>query len=126
VPYAGWADTAEPPKAVCFDLHGTLLDDTNRLVAIRRTCSEIATAWPGLDPAGLLEANSQVWQTYWPSVEEQWTLGVLDGAAVSLEAWRRALRACGCDDDSVAHRASDIHRRLASVGRGPVTFDTGS
>jgi putative hydrolase of the HAD superfamily len=44
-------------------------------------------------------------------VEDRWTLGRLDGATVSLEAWRRALRACGCDDDSLARRARDTHWR---------------
>lgn len=59
----------------------------------------------------LLEASNKVWRTYWPEVQDRWTLGALDGETVRLEAWRRALRACGCDDDSLARLASEAHRR---------------
>src|SRR5206468_3683047 len=62
--------------------------------------------------AQLLEANGEAWRKYWPEVEEAWTLGALSGAAVNLEVWSRALRACGDDDESLARLASDTHRRL--------------
>src|SRR4051812_44153104 len=101
----------QPVRALCFDLDGTLLDGSGFPEAIRRTCAELAAARPGLDAVRLLEANGEVWRAYWPGVEDKWTLGVLDGATVGLEAWRRALRTCGCDDDSLAHLARDTHRR---------------
>ena len=92
----------KPGKALFVDLNGTLLDGSRIREAIRRTCGEIAAARPGLDALRSLEANTAVWRAYWPAVEDRWTLGGLDGATVSLEAWRRALCACGCDDDSLA------------------------
>lgn len=98
----------KPVQAVFFDLDDTLRDGSGSHEAIVRTCSEIA-ARAGLDPARLLEANSEVWQRYWPEVEDKWTLGVLDGDAVTLEAWRRTLLACGRDDQSLARLGRETH-----------------
>lgn len=41
--------------------------------------------------------------------EGKWNLGVLSGSDITLEAWRRALVACGCEDESVAQFARKIH-----------------
>lgn len=101
----------EAAKALFFDLNGTLLDGSEHQEAVRRTCVDVAAAQPGLDAARLLVANSEVWRKYWPDVEDRWTLGVLDGATVSFEGWRRTLRACGFDDDSLARLARDALRR---------------
>ena len=101
----------EAAKALFFDLNGTLVDLSGHQEAIRRTCDEVAAARTGLDAARLLEANNEVWRAYWPEVEARWTLGVLNGATVSFEGWRRTLRACGCDDDSLARLATDTLRR---------------
>src|SRR3990170_8092397 len=98
-------------EALFFDLNETLLDGSGSREAIIRTCREIATAQPGLDPTRLLEANSEVWQAYQPAVEEKWTLGLLDGEAVSLEAWRRTPRACGCNHRAFARLATQKHRQ---------------
>ncbi len=99
--------------AVCFDLDGTLLDGSGTRQTILRTCSDLAAAQADLDADRLLKANRQVWQAYWPEVQDRWTLGVLDGASVTLEAWSRTLRACWCADPSVAHLALQTHRRHA-------------
>lgn len=98
-----------PVQAVFFDLDDTLRDGSGSQEAIVRTCRQIASARPGLDATRLLEANSEVWQRYWPEVEDKWTLGVLSSNAVSLEAWRRTLRACGSDDESLAQLARETH-----------------
>jgi|SRR3990172_2563967 len=96
-------------KALFFDLDETLLDGRGKREAILRTCSKIAGSRPGLDATRLLQANTEVWQCYWPEVEDKWTLGTLEGKTVSLEAWRRTLRACGCQDEVVAQLARDTH-----------------
>jgi HAD superfamily hydrolase (TIGR01549 family) len=98
-------------KALFFDLFGTLADTGGGGEAIRWTCSEVAAALPGIDSDQLAKANADVWRDYWPQVEERWTLGALDGAAVSLEAWTRALRACGCKDEALARLVRDTHMR---------------
>ena len=103
----------KPVRALFFDLDATLLDGSGLQESIVRTCGKIAASQPGLDAARLLAANSEVWQRYWPEVEDKWTLGALDGASVSLEAWRRTLRACGCNEESVARLASQTHRQHA-------------
>jgi len=61
----------------------------------------------------LLQANGEVWRLYWPEVEDEWTLGGLDGTSVSREAWRRTLASCGCDDESLAGLAQETHGRHA-------------
>jgi putative hydrolase of the HAD superfamily len=98
-----------PGRAIFFDLDGTLLDGNGLRESIARTCTGIAAGQPGLDAARLVEANGKAWQSYWPEVEAKWMLGALDGASVSLEVWRRTLRACGCDDESVARLALQTH-----------------
>jgi putative hydrolase of the HAD superfamily len=98
-------------QALFFDLNGTLLDGRGDQDAILPTCRSIAAAQPGLDADRLLVANGEVWERYWPEVVDKWTLGVLDGNTVSLEAWRRTLRACGCNDDSIARRARETYSR---------------
>jgi putative hydrolase of the HAD superfamily len=99
------------PAALFIDLNGTLLDVSLLHDAVARTCAEIAARESGLDAAHLLESNRQVWQAYWPEVERGWTLGQLEDGAVGLEAWKRALRACGRDDDGVARAARETHKR---------------
>lgn len=102
----------KPIQALFFDLDGTLLDGSFYQESIVQTCAQIAASHPGLDPGRLVEANSTVWQEYWPEIEDKWTLGDLDGASASLEAWRRTLRACGCDDESTATFALETHSQL--------------
>ena len=99
-----------PPRALFLDLDETLLD-RRYPVAIVRTCEQLARLHPQLSAARLREANSVVWNAYWPEVEGRWILGSVDGAAVSREAWRRALRACGVADECVVERAARIYRR---------------
>jgi HAD superfamily hydrolase (TIGR01549 family) len=100
-------------RAICFDLDGTLLDGSGFRQTIARSCSEIASRWPGLAPDRLLRANGEVWAAYWPQVEGMWTLGVFDGATVSLEAWHRTLRACGVDNEEIGRFALETHSRHA-------------
>jgi HAD superfamily hydrolase (TIGR01549 family) len=102
----------KPVRALLFDLDDTLLDGSRFQASIVRTCEMIAANQPGLDAARVLEANAQIWPGYWQEVEERWTLGALDTASVSLEAWRLTLGACGCGDESLARRASQIQRQL--------------
>jgi HAD superfamily hydrolase (TIGR01549 family) len=106
----------ETVEALSFDLDGTLLDGAPWRDVINRTCDEIAAAHPGLEAGRLVEANAAVWDSYWPQVEDQWTLGSLDGRAVTLEAWRRTLQACGLDDESTVLRATETYLRNRRAG----------
>lgn len=98
-------------EALFFDFDGTLLDGSGQREAIVSTCRDIASAHPELDPDRLIAANTQVWSRYWPTVAERWTLGSLDGATLSTEAWRKTLSACGCNDPAVARAARETHER---------------
>ena len=98
-------------RLLSFDLDGTLLDGGGSREAILSTCKLLATK-TDVDAAKLLKANSQVWQNYWPEVEGMWTLGAMSGAAVSQEAWRRTLLACGCNE-SLARLAVEAHKQKA-------------
>jgi putative hydrolase of the HAD superfamily len=99
-------------RALLLDLDDTLLDPAGARDAVARACDLIAVDHPALDAARLLDANTAVWRDYWPQVEQHWPLGALTGAAVSLEAWRRTLHACGVGDGALALRAADTHWRL--------------
>jgi putative hydrolase of the HAD superfamily len=101
-------------RAVFFDFDGTLGDGTPYARAIASACEAIANCCEGLAPEALLAANTTAFSAYWPTVEQQWTLGQIDTSAVSLEAWRRALRICGLQDESLVSFAFETHMRLAS------------
>jgi putative hydrolase of the HAD superfamily len=88
------------PRALFFDLDATLLDGDPFDQAIVRTCDLLASRLK-LNGQQLKEANDEAWNDYWPGVEKDWTLGVLSGADVSREAWRRTLTACGCEDEAL-------------------------
>jgi putative hydrolase of the HAD superfamily len=99
-----------PYRALCLDLDDTLLDGSQYGLSVERTCRQIASINPALDAARLLAANGEVWRTYGPEMESRWNLEASDGASLVLEAWRRTLRACGCDDESLARQALQLHR----------------
>lgn len=101
-------------QALFLDLDETLLDGSRFQESIVATCERIAARRPGLAAGRLLEANGEIFQDYWPQVENEWTLGNLDGASVTFETWRRTLRACGYDDESLARLATQIHLQLMS------------
>ena len=90
-----------PPRAVCFDLDDTLLDGRAIADVLADTCAVVA-ATCGIDAVDLRAANRQAWNAHWPEVEDGWMLGTLESTEVSFEIWRRALRACGVEDDAVA------------------------
>jgi HAD superfamily hydrolase (TIGR01549 family) len=87
-------------QAIFFDLDATLVDGGSGK-AVAKTCGGIAIRL-GLEPAKVLAANTRAWEAYWPEVEPMWTVGSMSGTAVTLEAWRRTLAACGCNDESLA------------------------
>lgn len=103
------------PRAIVFDLDNTLLDGRDFSKSLVQTCEALAAQHVGLTAENLLLANGDVWRAYWPEVEHDWTLGFLSGARVTEEAWRRALRACGCHDDAVVGVALEIHSRCARL-----------
>lgn len=106
-----------PPRALFLDLDGTLLDGSGAGEAFARTCSEVAARLTGVSAERLFAANREVWAAYWPEVEPDWNLGRLDGAAVSLEVWRRTLRACGHADEALARRAQETQARYSHGSR---------
>ena len=99
-------------RALLLDLDETLLVRAHQ-AAVEGTCERIAAMRPSLDAGRLTDANTREWQLYWREAEHEWALGALSGAWVSLEAWRRTLRACGHEDESLAQLAARTHQRLA-------------
>lgn len=98
-------------RALSFDLDGTLLDGRGNLEATRLACAEVASLAPGLNSDRLVFANAEAWRGYWPEVETAWALGELSSATVSRETWRRALQACGFDDETLVRLARETHLR---------------
>jgi putative hydrolase of the HAD superfamily len=95
-------------RAVCFDLDDTLRDSSGTREALLRTCERLGVL-TGLDPADLLACNSRVWPPLWVEVEDAWTLGGMSGEAVTTEAWRQTLEACGYASSETALQAAAIH-----------------
>lgn len=101
--------------ALLFDLDGTLLDGSAAGRALTRTCQLVAASAQGL-AAGLttedlLDANQEVWEGFWPELEDRWPL-MLEGAAVATEVWLQTLAACDSADESLLDLAVRTHRRL--------------
>lgn len=105
------------PKALLLDLDDTLLDHRVIPENIKNTCELVAAAFPAFDAARLLEANSKAWAEYWPQVEKAVWLGSIDVEAVSREAWRRTLHACGTDDTSILEFTYERSKRLDRTTR---------
>ena len=104
----------EQPAALFFDLDETLLDGNSSVdESIARACAEVVAAQPALHAETLLKVNREVFSAYWAEVEDKFYRGLLGGAAVSLEAWRRTLRACGCNDEGLAELAVEALGRHA-------------
>lgn len=107
------------PKAVLVDLDGTLLDHGGQAAAVEEVCASVARAQLGLDPGALLEANARAWTALWREVEQLCWLGQMDGYTASREAWRRALKACGCTEERLVEFAFAEHQRLAHAAFRP-------
>jgi 2-haloalkanoic acid dehalogenase type II len=100
------------PRALLVDLNDTLEDDSVIPEFIKRVCELVAAADPRLDAAALFDANAKVWDEYWPQIEQDHWLGRTDMATTSREAWRRALRTLGVDDESIVEFAYEQTRKL--------------
>lgn len=98
--------------ALSFDLDETLLDGSLLQSSIGEACKHIASL-TGVDADRVLTANADAWREYWPAVETDWTLGLLDGSSLTLEVWHRTLKACACEDDAIVRLAQATHARLA-------------
>jgi putative hydrolase of the HAD superfamily len=100
-------------QALSFDLDETLLDGSGLQASIARCCQMIAAREPGLEASRLIATNGEIWTSYWPEVEREWEVGALDSSVLRREIWRRTLRACGCNDESIAELAARTHAELA-------------
>ncbi|MCY3647733.1 MAG: HAD family hydrolase [Chloroflexi bacterium] len=110
-------DSLPPPRALCLDLDETLLNnDGVHSDAIALTSQAIAGSQPGMSGTRLIGTYHTVVTNFGAEVESKWDGGDLNAASFTLEAWRRALSACGCTDEAVAQRAAALHYRLAEAG----------
>lgn len=100
-------------RAILLDLDDTLLNGSYFPQSIARTCEKVALQRPGLDAERLLEANHAMFSAYGPERLAAWTLGRLSGEELTVEAWRRTLRACGFSDDALVQFAAETHLSFA-------------
>ncbi len=105
-----------PPKAICLDLDDTLLDGSQFMLSVERTCAALASRL-GLEPGRVLASNQSVWGGYWLDVEEAWTLGEISGESLTRETWRQTLANLDLRDESLVDFAYDTHMRLADEGQ---------
>jgi putative hydrolase of the HAD superfamily len=101
------------PKALSLDLDDTLLDWRGIENSVARTCEFISNVLTGFTSSEVLEANATAFRDYWPTIEEQWTLGLVDSASVGQEIWRRTLSACGCTDQVILQSALTKDERFS-------------
>jgi putative hydrolase of the HAD superfamily len=95
-------------QAVCFDLDGTLVVDSNLDIAVRNTAKAIADLAPGLDPARLAGINHQVFVEYWREMEEAFVTGTRSGDEISLDVWRHSLGGLGIEEHGLPEKALEI------------------
>ena len=100
------------PKVLSLDFDDTLLDGRGMERSIKRTCDFIASEIVGFTSSEVLEANAKAFKDYWPTIEEQWTLGFIDSVSVGREIWRRTLSACGCTDQVILASALKVDERF--------------
>ncbi len=100
------------PKAICLDLDDTLLDGSQFMLSVERTCLELASRL-GLEQERVLASNRAVWGGYWLDVEEAWTLGKINGESLTRETWRQTLGNLGHEDEPAVTFAYDTHMRFA-------------
>jgi putative hydrolase of the HAD superfamily len=63
-----------------------------------------------------MAVNGETFVAYWPGFEHDWTLGILSGAEVSAEIWRRTLLACGFDDAALMRLAFEAFYERTIAG----------
>jgi HAD superfamily hydrolase (TIGR01549 family) len=97
---------------VLFDLDGTLLDGSAIGSVLIESCDRVAALVPRLDAPDLVAANTRVFHQYFSEVEPDWNLGVISGAEVRREAWRRTLAIVGVDDPRLTAEAAAIYSKL--------------
>lgn len=103
------------PRAICFDLDDTLLDGGRFLPTVDATCHELARHLGDVTAEQLQRANGQAFSDTWRELDEPWTLGKVETPVIMRETWRRALLACGYDDDALVTFAYETHAPLAAT-----------
>jgi putative hydrolase of the HAD superfamily len=98
------------PDAVFIDLDSTILNEGYVPIASAAACAELALAHPDIDAPALAHANLEVWLSYWPEIEHDWTLGELETDALRDEVWRRTLARFGIEDEAMVAEVSAIHQ----------------
>ncbi|MBE9566493.1 MAG: HAD family hydrolase [Proteobacteria bacterium] len=103
-------------RAVLFDLDDTLIDDTGSFrQAVAATAEEIAREHEGLSAAPLAEAYIKESNEVWTSFDVEQSAGRPEasdtGEALRHESWRRALRACGVEEEDLVPRAVVVYAR---------------
>ena len=103
--------------AICFDLDATLVDYDSAAMGriVEGVCAAIAPDLPAVDASVLEEHHSTISPEEWRA----WSAGLGDpggvsdrsGAGIMRRSWRKALAACGCEDETLAERAFDLYWR---------------
>jgi len=100
------------PKALIFDLDGTLVEsDVAAAEGVRYACEVIAGAVADLTPIEVRAANDRAFASLWPVSERDWTLGRITGEAFSKQVWRLTLQTLGRFDAGLISMAYDAMTR---------------
>lgn len=94
------------PRAVFFDLDATLVYfDRDLLVEKMALVCAAMAAQHGVDAEALLGHHRQLTLDLWSRTET----GMVSGRQASLDIWREALSACGCDIEEAALLAAGLY-----------------
>lgn len=89
------------------------MDNSVIPASIVAACDEVAASLVGVTSEQLLAANAAAFAECWSASESPCAIGEADVLDVSLEAWRRAVTACGCDPE-LGFFAFETHQRIGN------------
>ncbi len=72
-------------RAVCFDLDETLLQSPDIDGAIEDACRSVAAIEPRISVDDLARANTEAFESLWPTVEDQFNAGI-EGDVISKKS----------------------------------------
>ena len=92
-------------RAVCFDLDLTLLQSPDFDGATEVACRTVTAIESRISVQDLTRANQETFESIWPTVEDRFNAGILEGDVISRDIWARSLKICGLEDDRLLNPA---------------------
>src|SRR5260370_30120350 len=108
------AGTGALPRAILFDLDGTIIRYRARQEQLLDIAKEFASLLAPLTPARIVEALEKEFSSFWsdPAQHKNWKIPLRDGRRQVFARTFRSLRGAGEPSEELAHRLADrFHER---------------